>query len=580
MAYDAAAGALAVTDEATGRAKLVGTQGASKGFLSRGEAPQGGSLTARDSRTGHRYTLDSTAGVIVETDRAGAVVSRRNVASLQLSGVAGLAAAPTSDTTDAAGATSLYVSVANASDDGSATGPGVVELALTAPAVSTALASVPDNVGTLIQTIDANDWNPFSPDPSGIAYDTLRGKLVVSDGEIDEEARNAYPYPGFNVWEVDRVSGAGNGIMDTTSADPVNREPVGVAYDRVADDLFISKDGSTSRVWAYNRAGTGPWQLRGSLALSGFGSTDAEGLAFWNNRLFVADGSNKEVWVIGAGPDTVVATSDDVLLDNFDTAALGISDPEGIGVDPNTGHLWMVSHKDGEGMLETLQDGTPISTTHFDFPTDNPGGLEIAPSSSTSDAATVMSAWVAQRGVDNNTDPNEKDGKLHEVSIEAGSPPPPPPDPGDNLLVNGDFESGTLGGPPTSWSPNSNFTKSAEDHQSGSFSCLHSATADAGYKIEQTVDATANDQYVFSVLANPVPTTDAFRIVFKVQWRSSKALSTVVVGKITKSTAGGWDDYTATLTAPAGTTTARVFMVVSSLKTKVFVDDISLAPAP
>jgi hypothetical protein len=53
-----------------------------------------------------------------------------------------------------------------------------------------------------------------------------------------------------------------------------------------------------------------------------------------------------------------------------------------------------------------------------------------------------------------------------------------------------------------------------------------------------------------------------------------------VIGKVVNTTAAGWDDYVASLVAPAGTTKARVFMVVSSLKTQVYVDDISLAQAP
>ncbi len=312
--------------------------------------------------------------------------------------------------------------------------------------------------------------------------------------------------------------------------------------------------------------------------MTGFGVADAEGLAFGSGQLYIADGTNKEVWIIGPGPDAKVATSDDVLVSHFDTASLGINDPEGIGIDHNTGNVWILSHKDGEGMVETLPNGTPVSTTHFDFATDNPGGLEIAPTSSTADAPTAMSAWVAQRGVDNNNDPNEKDGKIFEVSIQSAPPPPPP---GDNLLVNGDFESGTLGAAPPGWSTSPNFTTSNVAKHGGSFSGRHLSAADAGYTIEQTVAASAGQTYDVTAWANPIPTSDAFNVTFKIQFRTNtKALSTVVIGKVTKATPAGWDDYIATLTAPAGTTKARVFMVVGSLKTTVYVDDISLAQHP
>ena len=158
-------------------------------------------------------------------------------------------------------------------------------------------------------------------------------------------------------------------------------------------------------------------------------------------------------------------------------------------------------------MVETLPDGTPVSTTHFDFPTDNPGGLDIAPTSSTTDDPSAMSAWIVQRGVDNNSDPNEKDGKIFEVSMEAAPPPPPP---GDNLLVNGDFESGSLGAAPPGWTSSPNFTTSDVDKHGGSFSGRHFSSADAGYTIEQTVNASAGETYGVSAWMNPI--TDDGRV--------------------------------------------------------------------
>jgi hypothetical protein len=573
LAWDAGASALEITDRVTGAGKLVTTRGAAHGNLPRLQAPHGRSLSATDPSSGHLFTLDLRNGVLVEASAGGQVLSQRNVANFRLQGVEGMTVAPTSDTTDPSSFSSLYVSVANASDGSSATGPGVLELALSAQPISALVSSVPDNVGHLIKTIDTvgPNWNPFSPDPSGLAYDTTRGTLVVDDGEIEEEQVNDYPYPGHNVWDVNPVTGAGTGIMDTTTASPNNNEPVGAAYDKVRDELYLSRDGSKSRVWAYRRAGN-QWVGRDSIDLAAFGLGDAEGLAFANNQLFVADGSDKDVWVIGAGTDGIVATSDDVVVRHFDTASFGISNPEGIGVDFNTGNLWILSHNGAEGMIETTQSGTLVSTTHYDFATNNPGGVDIGPSSSTTDASNVMSAWIAQRGVDNNTDPSEKDGKIFEVAIQTGSPPPPPGD----LVQNGDFESGTVGTAPPSWTTNTNFTASNAVVHGGSLSGRHFSNADAGYKIEQTVAASPGT-YDFSAWANPVVTSDAFSVAFKVQWRTdTKALTTVTVGKVNKQTTAGWKQFTQTLTAPAGTTKVKISMVVGSLKTTVYVDDISL----
>jgi hypothetical protein len=459
-----------------------------------------------------------------------------------------------------------------------ATDPATPDPARTEPLVAAELAGVQDNVGHKVKEIDttAANWDPFSPDPSGIAYAGSIGQLVVSDGEVEETGVNNYPYNGINVWHVDPVTGAGDGIMDTTAGSPINKEPVGAAWDPVRDELYISRDGSNSTVWAYTRSGNS-WVLRDSRSVTSFGVADAEGLAFGNGLLYIGDGTNKEVWVIGPGPDAKVGTGDDVVVDHFDTLAAGINDPEGVGVDRNTGNVWVLSHKDGEGMVEFLPDGTPVSTTHFDFPTDNPGGLDIAPTSSTTDDPSAMSAWIVQRGVDNNSDPNEKDGKIFEVSISAAPPPPPP---GGNLLVNGDFESGSLGAAPPGWTTSPNFTTSNMVH-AGSFSGRHFSNADAGYTIQQTVNASAGETYGVSAWMNPVTTTDAFTVNLKIQFRTnSKAISTVVIAKVNKRTPGGWNDFSTTVMAPAGTTKARVFMVVSSLKTTVHVDDVSLTAQP
>jgi hypothetical protein len=581
LAWDAAARALVVVDRATGGARLVGPQGRVLGNAARAAAPRVGRLTARDAASGHRYALDTSSGAIIETDRSGAIVSRRSVADLQLRGVAGMAVAPTADTTDATDAVSLYVSVADAVDDGSATGPAVLELALAAPAVSAALAAVPENDGQLVKTIDTSAWNPFSPDPSGIAYVGPLAKLVVSDGEVDEDNINNYPYHGTNVWLADPVTGAADGNMDTTSALPSNKEPVGAAYDPVRDELYLSKDGSSSRVWVYSRDGEDFEQVR-TVLLSNFGSGDAEGIAFGNNTLYIADGSNKEVWVIGAGNDGVVATGDDQLLTHFDTASLGLNDPEGIAVHPVTGNLWILSRKDGEGILETTPDGTPVSITNLAFPHDNPGGLELAPSSSTLDDAGVLSAWIVERGEDNNNDPDENDGKIYEVRIQAGGPPPPPPPPGGNLLENGDFEAGPLGSAPAGWTTNPRFTTSNAEVNGGAFSGRHEATDGAGYTVEQRVDVTSGQQYSFDAWANWVGGTDKFSVIIKLQWRTAnRALTTVTLAKVNKPSGPGWNEYSVTgLTAPPGATIARVFMKVSSLNTTVYVDDIVFAAEP
>jgi hypothetical protein len=116
----------------------------------------------------------------------------------------------------------------------------------------------------------------------------------------------------------------------------------------------------------------------------------------------------------------------------------------------------------------------------------------------------------------------------------------------------------------------------------GSFSGRHFATDDSGYTIEQTAAAVAGVQYQFSAWINAPTTSDAFKVVLKVQWRTnSKKISVVTLGRIRQHTNGVWTLISdPDLVSPAGTTRARVMMVVSSLNTSVYVDDFSLAISP
>src|SRR5688500_10512697 len=58
----------------------------------------------------------------------------------------------------------------------------IVDLSLQAPATL-----LPTTVVHITDTSNgAGGWNPSSPDPSGIDYWPLTGKLLISDSEVDE----------------------------------------------------------------------------------------------------------------------------------------------------------------------------------------------------------------------------------------------------------------------------------------------------------------------------------------------------------------------------------------------------------
>ena len=111
---------------------------------------------------------------------------------------------------------------------------------------------------------------------------------------------------------------------------------------------------------------------------------------------------------------------------------------------------------------------------------------------------------------------------------------------------------------------------------SGGVSGRHFSTSNSGYTISQNVlNLTAGSTYSFTGWANIPPTSDAFTFKFEVKWRdaSGNGIRTNTIKSYTGAT-GGWDQATATLVAPAGTTHASVRMKVSSLNATIYADEL------
>jgi hypothetical protein len=567
ISWDANGALLTLIDRASGKAHRFDTLGRPKGSSRVSDSSGDRSLRVSHPGTGHVFELKTRSQQLLEFDVAGRLVASRTLRGLGLASVQGLTFAPSGDPTDRDDETNLYVSASGSG--GSASGAGVYELDLSQPLLAASLAGAAELRAALVQTINTTAWSPSSPDPSGLAYvgEDL-DRLVAGDGEVEETTGAGFH--GVNVWLAQRTGGSAVPALNTLDANPTNREPVGAAYDSVRDELYLSKDGSTSKVWVYQRNGSTFTQVR-AFNIYGYGISDAEGLAFGNNTLYVADGLGKEVWRIAAGSDSVVGTGGDDVVSHFDVESLGSLDPEGIGFHPLTGNLWLASRHRGDGLLEVTTSGTPVSHATFDFSPISPSGIDLAPSSTD---ATRINIWMSDRGVDNGANSNENDGRLYELTL--GDAPPPPP-PGANLLLNAGFEAASLSGQPSDWSTDSRFTRSNTQVHGELFAGRHQAVDNSRYTIRQDVPITAGQTYSFNGWANAPATTDSFELRFEIQWRTSRGkLSTTTIGSVTSSTSG-WIELSGSGTAPAGAITARVTMVAKSLNTTIYVDDLAFA---
>jgi hypothetical protein len=274
---------------------------------------------------------------------------------------------------------------------------------------------------TIVRTTALYSLSPPSPDPSGICYDPLTGRLIIVDGEVEEMTI----WAGMNVWETS-LTGSLQRTWTTTGA--FSNEPTGAAINTSNRKLYVTDD-DAFRIWEItpgsdNLHGTSD-DTRRSFASSGIGVADPEGISFdvAGNRMFVADGLNEEIYIVRPGSNGVFDGGGDDVITHFDTTVLGVVDPETVEYREDNGNLLLLG-RTGRMLREVTTSGTLVVETDLSSaPLDNPAGLAYGP---TSNDPTGRSAYIVSRGVDNDSDPGENDGTLIEVRIGSGPAPPPP----------------------------------------------------------------------------------------------------------------------------------------------------------
>ena len=393
---------------------------------------------ALDITSGHRFAWAPSTKTIWEFDAEGTALSRRDLSDAELLDVASMTIGPSTDGTDVATEMALYVADAGLADG---SGAKVVEVALVAPVVDAAAIDAAASTVQLLNTINTgagSAWSPDSPDPSGLAYipagefgvmPERQDRLVAADGEVEEPTGAGWH--NVNVWFAPRSGGAQTSVMDTTTSatNPRNTEPVGAAYDSVRNELYLAKDGAGGRIWVYNMA-SGAQVRSFDVSISPFNNADVEGLGFDSARniLYMADAIDNDLVKVLPGPSGVIGEGTGAQVWNYDLQQYGQDEPEGLDVDIATGNIWVVSNKVSGGgvpdpMLEISPNGALVSSVSIAAANPNSaGGLAIAPASNGSGA---MSIYVADRGVDNNDQANENDGKIHEFAPggTGGQPP-------------------------------------------------------------------------------------------------------------------------------------------------------------
>jgi len=363
---------------------------------------------AFDSESGNFQILNPAGARLYEVTAEGQVAASRDVSGLGLIDPQAMMFAPSGDQTDDPSVTTLYIADSGAES--------LVEISLAAVE-----EVAPSIVATLINTINAWTLSPPSPDTSGAVYHSTRGTLFLADSEVNE-------IPGLfdgssNLFEIN-LTGALQGTFSTTA---FSNEPTGIAYNPANEHIFISDD-IEKKVYEVN-PGPDTFYNTGDdivtfFRTDDFGSDDPEGITFDTAQgfLYIVDGVNAQVYQVDPGGngvfDGVVGPGDDVVT-SFDVAQFGVVDPEGIAYDTDNGLLFVVGRTNRDTLTAFTTSGTLVQVMDISGAnTFHPSGLAFGPRSN----GPGTSLYITDRGVDNNVNPSENDGKVYEIAALVVTP--------------------------------------------------------------------------------------------------------------------------------------------------------------
>ncbi len=287
-----------------------------------------------------------------------------------------------------------------------------------------------ENVGSAVQSITQvnyfdTGYDQFgypltipSTDPAGVLYDESTGQLIIADSEINEipEVWNNAPWNLFMTTLTGASLDAKYDLTVRQGSVYRNKEPTGIAY-CANDGHYYSSNDDNKLVYHYSFDTLNGFTLIDAVSTVG-ATSDPEGITCdpATGKIYVVGGNNLNIVVYRYQNGFVL----DSIIDLTTTAGIsaGIpSDPEGIAFDITSGHLFVMSNDD-DAIFEFTDQGVFIDKfdiSGFSPRPKQPQGLAIGPSSVT---AGKQSFYISDAMVDNNHDPDERDGRIFEAEIE------------------------------------------------------------------------------------------------------------------------------------------------------------------
>jgi hypothetical protein len=275
---------------------------------------------------------------------------------------------------------------------------------------------------TLIADRPTHTWLRPSPDPSGITYDPAADRLIISDGEVDETPL----YAGTNLF-LSTLDGLQDPEDPGGTTRPWSDEPTGVGYRPADGHVFVSDDNADRifevRSGSDGRAGT-PDDVVTSFSMRALGAGDAEDVAIdmevtSNNHLLVIDGGTRKIYDIGPGTNGVfdgqpVDGGDDTVT-AIDLERHGALDPEGVAYHAGRNTILALDGP-SKRVFELNRLGQLLNVIDIRAAQSRKAaGITLAPAS---DGSGALHMYIVDRGVDNDSNPQENDGRFYEMAVD------------------------------------------------------------------------------------------------------------------------------------------------------------------
>ena len=197
----------------------------------------------------------------------------------------------------------------------------------------------------------------------------------------------------------DRLGTLNSSCSTTTlSRSGFSNEPTGIGVNPNNNHVFISDD-DARKVFEVRLGADGAYCTGDDTVTSMSTTTDTEDVAYGDNTLYIAGGTDAEVLKFSLGADGMLAGADYGPITHFDTAAWGFSDLEGIGYNSDSSTLFIISTSSNDKYLgEVTTTGTLLRAYDLSFMGTASNIRSDVSFSPSSQDQTVKNIYIVSRG--------------------------------------------------------------------------------------------------------------------------------------------------------------------------------------